>query len=122
MQTTVLQGSEFKVSTRFFFSDDEPVNLTGGTFRVMVKLSVSDADGAALLDKNSTDTPEDFEVTNAASGYIVAVIGGDDLLGVQIGKDNKVNVFIQQEAVTSGGHQYRSSITEVILSEALIKS
>ena len=122
MQTTVLQGSEFKVSTRFFFSDDEPVNLVAGTFRVMVKLSVSDADADALLDKNSTDTPEDFEVTNAASGYITSIIRGDDLLGISIGKDNKLGILIQQEAVTSGGSQYRSAIVEVLLSEALIKS
>ena len=122
MQTTVLQGSEFKVSTRFFFSDEDPVNLVDGTFRVMAKLSVSDADSDALLDKNSTDSPEDFETTDAASGYITAIIRGDDLLSVSIGKDNRVSIFIQQEAVTSSGSQYRSSIVEVILSEALIKS
>jgi len=122
MQTTVLQGSEFKLSTRFFFSDDEPVNLTGGTFRVMIKLSVSDEDEAALVDKNSTDEPTDFETTNAASGYISAIIRGDDLLGVSINKGQTLKIYAQQEAVTMTGNQYRSSIIEITLSEALIKS
>lgn len=122
MQQTVLQGSEFKISTRFFFSDDEPVNLVDGSFRVMIKLSVSDPDADALLDKNSEDSPADFETTNAASGLITSIIRGDDLLGVTISKGQTIKVYAQQEAITSGGSQYRSSVTEITLSEALIKS
>ena len=122
MQQIVLQGSEFKISTRFFFSDDEPVNLVDGDFRVMIKLSVSDPDADALLDKDSTSDPTDFETTNAASGLITSIIRGDDLLGVNISKGQTIKVYAQQEAITAGGSQYRSSITEITLSEALIKS
>ena len=122
MQNTILQGSEFKLATRFFFSDSDPVDLTGGTFRVMVKLSVSDVDVAALLDKNSTDTPDDFDVSEAASGYVTAIIRGDDLLGVDINRGSTIKLYAQQEAVTSSGNQYRSSVIEIIMSEALIKS
>jgi hypothetical protein len=120
MQAEVLQGSEFKVSTRFFFSDEDPVNLVDGTFRVMVKLSISDPDNEALLDKDSDSDPLDFETTGAASGLITAIIRGDDLLAIQMNKS--VSVYVQQEAVTSSGSQYRSAITEVTLLEALIKS
>lgn len=120
--TTVLQGSEFVVATRFFLSDDEPVNFTNGTSRLMVKFSVSDPDVDALLNKSSTDVAADFDFAEAASGLVRAIVRGPDLIGVPINKGQEVKVYLQHEAVTESGSQYRSRILELTLVETLIKS
>jgi hypothetical protein len=115
--TEVIQGSDFRISCTFSDADGEPIDLTGGIGRIVVRDNISGS-GPATIDVDSEDNEEIFDFTDATSGKIVVRVPGallDDLV-VQ----SKKRVHAQVEVTVDSTYRYRSTIIPIQVIQSLI--
>jgi len=75
-----------------------PLDLTGAKIYVTIKTALSLVDGSASIQKNSTDNPTYFSVTDASNGKFEVTIPGTDIDDLSADTD----YYIDVQVITSG--------------------
>ena len=94
-----LVGDDFYLMCHAKRTKKGPLDLTGAKIYFTVKSALTDADGAAALQKNSTSNPTYFSITDAANGKFEVIIPGADVDALTANTDYYVDV----QVITSGG-------------------
>jgi len=92
-------GDDFYLVCQAKRNKKGPLDLTGAKIYVTFKTALTDVDGSAAIQKNSTTNPTYFNIIDAVAGKFEVIVSGTDTDGLTADTDYYVDV----QVITSSG-------------------